>query len=80
MEAPDKIVEAFGLTLKDLRENAGLSQEKLAEHADLERTFISWLETGKKQPTITTIFKVSHALNITPSEFLLKVQDKIKIG
>ena len=78
MEAPDKIVEAFGLTLKDLREKAGLSQEKLAEYADLERTFVSWLETGKKQPTITTIFKISYALKITPSELLVLVQKRLK--
>lgn len=79
MEVPDKIVEAFGQTIKELREKKGISQEKLAECADLERTFVSWMETGKKQPTITTFFKLSHALEVSPSDLMKLVQDRIKL-
>ena len=77
MQDSDKFVLAFGQTMKKLRENAGISQEKLAELADLERTFISWLETGNRQATVTTIFKLSKAFKMKPSEFIAEVEKSL---
>ena len=68
------IVEVFGKVLRELREAKQLSQEKLAEYCELDRTYISLLERGLRQPTITTIFKLAKALNITPSQLIEKVQ------
>lgn len=56
------LVEIFGKILSDYRKEAGLSQEKLAELADYDRTYISLMERGLRQPTLTTIFKLSKAL------------------
>jgi transcriptional regulator with XRE-family HTH domain len=64
------IVSIFGTVLRELREKNKLSQEKLAEYCDLDRTYISLLERGLRQPTITTLFKLSTALNIKPSAFV----------
>ncbi len=64
------IVGIFGIVLRELREKNNLSQEKLAEFCDLDRTYISLLERGLRQPTITTLFKLSDALNIKPSELV----------
>lgn len=72
------IVKVFGQVLRELREENKTSQEKLAELADLDRTYISLLERGLRQPTITTIFKISSALQIKPSSLLEKVQDRTK--
>lgn len=72
------VIEIFGKVLRELREANNISQEKLAEYCDLDRTYISLLERGLRQPTITTIFKVSKALNISPSDFVLKVELRIK--
>jgi transcriptional regulator with XRE-family HTH domain len=58
----------FGIILQNERKKNGLSQEKLAEQADLHRTYISDLERGIRNPTITTIFTLCKALNITPAE------------
>jgi transcriptional regulator with XRE-family HTH domain len=60
----------FGIILQNERKKNGLSQEKLAELADLHRTYISDLERGIRNPTITTIFTLCKAFNITPSELL----------
>ena len=57
-----------------MRETNKLSQEKLAEFCNLDRTYISLLERGKRQPTITTIFKLAKALNISPSALIEKVE------
>lgn len=69
------VVEIFGKVLRELRDENHISQEKLAEYCDLDRTYISLLERGLRQPTITTIFKLAKALNTTPSAFILKVEN-----
>ena len=71
------IVSIFGTVLRELRENKKLSQEKLAEFCDLDRTYISLLERGLRQPTLTTLFKLSDALNIKPSELIELVDVKL---
>lgn len=71
------IVEVFGKVLRELRESKQISQEKLAEYCELDRTYISLLERGLRQPTITTIFKLAKALNISPEKLIEKVQDRL---
>jgi transcriptional regulator with XRE-family HTH domain len=68
------VISIFGQVLRNLREEQKLSQEKLAEYCDLDRTYISLLERGLRQPTITTIFKIADALDILPSELVKKVE------
>jgi len=64
----------FGKILKEIRIENKISQEKLAEYCDLDRTYISMLERGLRQPTLTTIFKISKALKILPSELIRKIE------
>jgi transcriptional regulator with XRE-family HTH domain len=64
--------EAFGVILKDARTSKGLSQEKLALSCDLDRTFISMLERGQRQPTLTSILALSKPLEI-PADQLIKL-------
>ena len=70
------IIEIFGKVIRELRVANKLSQEKLAEYCDLDRTYISLLERGQRQPTITTIFKLAKALNLKPSALITKVEDQ----
>ena len=72
------VIEVFGKVLRELRESNQLSQEKLAEYCELDRTYISLLERGLRQPTITTIFKLAKALNIPPSQLIEKVEVQTK--
>jgi transcriptional regulator with XRE-family HTH domain len=71
------IVEIFGKVLRELREAKHISQEKLAEYCELDRTYISLLERGLRQPTITTLFKVAKALDIAPSKLIEKVENHL---
>lgn len=66
--------EAFGLVLRDLRKERGLSQEALALDAGIQRNYVSLIERGINQPTITIIFKISAALNMKPSQMLELVE------
>lgn len=79
-EVKTNLKSAFGGVLRDLRESAGLSQEKLALESGLDRTFISMLERGLRQPTLSTIFTVAEALGKRPSAMLAKVEDMLSRG
>jgi len=71
--------EAFGTVLRQYREAKDLSQEDLSYASDLDRTFVSRLESGKRQPTISTIFKLADALGVSPSEMVSRVQDELQV-
>lgn len=71
------IITTFSKVLRELRLENKLSQEKLAELCDLDRTYISLLESGSRQPSITTLFKLSQALNTTATDFIKKIENQI---
>ncbi|WP_157256895.1 helix-turn-helix domain-containing protein [Paenibacillus sp. Soil750] len=64
----------FGKVLKSLRIKKGITQEQLATISTLERTYISELENGKYQPTLTSIFDIARGLNMKPSELVRLVE------
>jgi transcriptional regulator with XRE-family HTH domain len=64
------ITERFGRRLRGLRQRANLSQEEFAEKCDLDRTYISGIERGKRNVALRNIEAIAHALNITISELL----------
>jgi transcriptional regulator with XRE-family HTH domain len=68
---------AFGKVLRLLRSEVGLTQEQLGFEADLRRTYVSILELGQQQPSLTTILKLAKALNCTAAELMEKVETEI---
>lgn len=65
---------AFGQALRGLRLAAGLSQEQLGLESGVQRNFISLIETGQNQPTISTIFRLAAALHIKPSKLVANAE------
>jgi transcriptional regulator with XRE-family HTH domain len=70
---------AFGRVLRTLRKERGLSQEELALEADLQRNYVSLIERGINQPTVTTIFKLALAPKVRPSEVIARVEVETKL-
>ena len=66
--------EAFGKVLRALRVERGVSQEALALEAGVQRNYVSLIERGINQPTITIIFKLATALEIKPSHIVELVE------
>ncbi len=62
--------KAFGKRLQYYREQAGYSQEALAESIECSAIFISYMERGEKSPSLNTLIKLTKALNI-PVDILL---------
>lgn len=63
------IRQEVGNRIRELRINAGLSQEKLALAAELDRTYIASVERGKRNISIVNLEKITKALNCTFSVF-----------
>lgn len=71
-----KIAESFGARLQSIRKKHGLSQEKLAELSGLHRTYISSLERGARNPTLTTLSAIANALNVDIAYLVSGVSDE----
>jgi transcriptional regulator with XRE-family HTH domain len=57
----------FGIGVRQLREARGWSQERLAEHAELNRSYIGEIERGDVTASLATVAKLAGALNMEPS-------------
>jgi len=62
--------QLFGRRLRELRKARGLTQEALAEAADLSGNYISDLELGLKVPSLTILVRLSEALDIGTPDLL----------
>ncbi len=69
------IADRFGEVVRALREARGWSQEKLAERADLNRSYLGEIERGQAQPSLITVAKLADALDISPSGLLASCED-----
>ncbi len=65
-----EILDKFGKRVRDERLQRGLSQEELAEKAELHRTYIGMIERGEKNITLINIGKIAKALAISVDELL----------
>lgn len=72
MKGDEHIQKAFGKRLRQLREEKGWTQTDVAYEADLEPNYISRLELGKANPSMTVIVALVKALRC-------KVDDLIKV-
>lgn len=58
-----------GNRIKKLRKELGLSQEKLANNCELDRTYIASVENGKRNISIVNLEKIAIALNVSLEKF-----------
>lgn len=66
----DKLPKEFGKKVKIERIKKDISQEQLAEMADLHRTTLGGIENGKNTPNLETIAKLANALELSLSEIV----------
>jgi transcriptional regulator with XRE-family HTH domain len=63
-------LKKFGDRLRNLRKAKGLSQEELAEIAELHRNYIGGIERGERNVALLNIIRLAQALEVSPSELL----------
>lgn len=67
----ERIIQAFGENLKKLRLAAGISTRELADKADMNLGNLSDLELGKRNPLLTTVYRLAEALGVRPADLLI---------
>jgi DNA-binding Xre family transcriptional regulator len=75
MRLDDDIRAAFGRRLREIRTQKELSQEKLAAQAGLARNFVSMVETGQRNVTISTVQKLAKGLDCRMADLMPDAED-----
>ncbi len=75
-----RVAQVFGAVLRTARKHAGISQEHLAELADIDRTYPSLIERGLRQPTIGRAIAIADALRIEPGKLVTSTLHRSNIA
>jgi len=65
MQDKNKFLKQFGEKVASVRRDNGISQERLADDVGVHRTYIGFIEQGKRNPSIWNIEKIAQALNVS---------------
>jgi len=68
---------AFGLVLRQLREQSGDSQDSFAHRTGYHRNYVGQLERGEKSPSLNALFNLSKAVGLRPSQVLELVERRL---
>lgn len=70
------LFNALATEIKLRRRALGFSQEDLAGHCQLDRPYISLIEVGRNQPTLSVLLRLADGLQYSMSEFMGLVQER----
>lgn len=66
------LVKGFGIAVRQSREAQGWSQERLAEHSDLNRSYVGEIERGSVIASLATVEKLAGALGVAASGLVIR--------
>ncbi len=67
----------FGARVRELREERGWSQEHFAHRAELDRTYVSGIERGRRNPTLNIIHRVAQTLGVPVGDLFA---EQVQVG
>ncbi len=73
------LINALATEIKRRRGELGFSQEDLAGCCQLDRPYISLIEVGRKQPTLSVLLRLADGLQYTLAEFMEQVQARYEV-
>lgn len=65
-----ELARRFGLNVRRVRKEAGLSQETLADLVGIARSYMSDIEVGRRNPSLSVVERIAEALGVTPLSLL----------
>jgi transcriptional regulator with XRE-family HTH domain len=65
MTVEEKFLTSFGARVASIRKQKGITQEKLADMIEVHRTYIGFIEQGKRNPSIGNVNKIAKALKVS---------------
>lgn len=68
------VLQAFGEALREQRKKKGITQEALALSAAVDRSFVSQIERGLFQPSLSTLFKLAEAMDVRASALIARTE------
>ncbi len=71
-----QLISALATEIKLRRQELGFSQEDLAGHCQLDRPYISLIEIGRKQPTLSVLLRLSEGLQYPFGDFMGRVEQR----
>jgi transcriptional regulator with XRE-family HTH domain len=74
MPSKDRTLSKFGRNVAQARESQKFSQDRLAEKADLDRTYVSGIERGVRNPGIKTVIRIAKALGVSVADLCKGVE------
>jgi transcriptional regulator with XRE-family HTH domain len=74
------LIAALGVEVKVRRLELALSQEDVAGRCELDRPFITLIEAGRKQPTISVLHRLAGALELSLGEFCQRIENRYQTG
>lgn len=69
-----KALAALGRAINELRNEKGMTQEELARRVDLHESYISVIESGRRNPTWITVLRISHGLGTPLAELAQRAE------
>ena len=72
------VIVAFGAAIRATRSRLGVSQEALADLSELDRTYVSGVERGVRNPTVKSIWRLATALKVLPSDLFLEAERELE--
>ena len=75
-----KAVVALGQAIKEFRKKKGLTQEELAQRTELHESYISVLESGRRNPTHGTVRRISRGLGVSLLELVQRADELERKG
>ena len=76
MKTTRKKLVGVGVAIREFRQQAGLSQDELADRMDMSTPYISMLESGKRYPSIEMLIRIAFALKVRPGAILDMIADR----
>jgi transcriptional regulator with XRE-family HTH domain len=73
-----ELIDALATEIKARRLELEYSQEDLAGHCELDRPYISLLEVGRKQPTVSVLYRIAGGLDLSFEEFASRIERRYK--
>jgi len=69
----EQFLNRLSKRIVELRKAKGYTQERLAEEADIDRVALANIETGRRRPTVITLYKLSCSLKVDVKDFFVNL-------
>ena len=69
------LLKAVGQAVREARDELGVSQEELGFESELDRTYISGIERGVRNPTVETLSRLCRSLGVRVSELIARAEE-----